>query len=98
MHLFTLIQVFAMAALWAVKLSPAALAFPFVLILLVPVRLFLFKYLFSEQELEQVRCGLHFFVCHFVLVVIGLGCKRFRVGVFGLGLLDFGLGMRSGDE
>ena len=89
MHLFTVIQVFAMAALWAVKLSPAALAFPFVLILLVPVRLFLFKYLFSEQELEQVRCG---------LVVIGLGCKRFQVGVFGLGLLDFGLGMRSGDE
>lgn len=43
-----------MAALWAVKLSPAALAFPFVLILLVPVRLFLFKYLFSDQELEQV--------------------------------------------
>ena len=98
MHLFTVIQVFAMAALWAVKLSPAALAFPFVLILLVPVRLFLFKYLFSEQELEQVRCRLHYLVCQFELVVIRRASKRYQYVVYGFGLLDFGLGMRSGDE
>ena len=42
------------AVLWAVKLSPGALAFPFVLILLVPLNRYLLPYVFSKQELSEV--------------------------------------------
>uniref|UniRef100_A0A8C6UB61 Anion exchange protein n=1 Tax=Neogobius melanostomus TaxID=47308 RepID=A0A8C6UB61_9GOBI len=40
MHLFTIIQVVCLAALWAVMSTQASLAFPFVLILTVPVKVF----------------------------------------------------------
>ena len=55
MHAFTIIQLICLGILWAVKSTPAALAFPFFLVLLVPLRLFIFRYIFTEQELAEVR-------------------------------------------
>ncbi len=54
MHLFTGIQVVALAILWAVKSTAASLAFPFLLILLIPVRKFLLPKIFSQEELKAV--------------------------------------------
>jgi len=54
MHLYTLIQLGCLAMLWGVKsVREAALAFPFVLMFLVPIRLQL-KHLYNESELEAV--------------------------------------------
>ena len=58
MHLYTLIQALCVGVLWGVKSSAAALAFPFVLILLVPLRKFLLKYAFTTQELSEVGTAL----------------------------------------
>lgn len=38
MHLFTLVQAISLAILWIVKSSPFSLAFPFFLVLMVPLR------------------------------------------------------------
>ncbi|XP_038047086.1 band 3 anion transport protein-like isoform X2 [Patiria miniata] len=53
MHLFTSIQLICLALLWVVKSTAAALAFPFFLIVLVPIRQ-LMKRLFSASELEAL--------------------------------------------
>jgi len=66
MHIFTLIQIICVGILWGVKLSPGAMAFPFVLILLVPLRLFFLKYIFSTQELSEV-CMNFYYNHHFHL-------------------------------
>ncbi|KAM7334388.1 hypothetical protein ACRRTK_007708 [Alexandromys fortis] len=52
MHLFTVIQIICLAALWAVKSTSASLALPFVLILTVPLRRFLLPLIFSGLELQ----------------------------------------------
>lgn len=39
MHLFTTIQVLCLAVLWAVKSSKISLAFPFFLVMMVPIRM-----------------------------------------------------------
>ncbi|ELT89578.1 hypothetical protein CAPTEDRAFT_221709 [Capitella teleta] len=52
MHIYTFVQLLAIGVLWAVKSTQAALAFPFILIILVPVRLGLLKYIFTEKELS----------------------------------------------
>ena len=49
----TLQQILGLGILWAVKSSPAALAFPFFVIAMVPYRMSL-KFLFSPMELEAV--------------------------------------------
>ncbi|KAL7637478.1 UNVERIFIED_CONTAM: hypothetical protein RMT77_012206 [Armadillidium vulgare] len=51
MHAFTLIQLLMLAILWMVKQSPAALAIPFVLLCLIPLRLYLLPLLFTSVEL-----------------------------------------------
>ncbi|XP_054277122.1 band 3 anion transport protein isoform X2 [Macrosteles quadrilineatus] len=53
MHLFTLIQLACLAGLWVIKSSPLSLAFPFFIILIVPLRA-QFRYLFTEQELKAL--------------------------------------------
>ncbi|XP_049295924.1 band 3 anion transport protein isoform X8 [Anopheles funestus] len=53
MHLFTFVQVLALAMLWAVKSSPFSLAFPFFLILMVPIRKQL-ENVFSPLELRAL--------------------------------------------
>ncbi|TRY90259.1 hypothetical protein DNTS_005118 [Danionella cerebrum] len=52
MHLFTTIQVICLALLWAVMSTVASLAFPFVLIMTVPVKMFLLQRIFSAREMQ----------------------------------------------
>lgn len=52
MHLFTLIQLFCLGSLWAVKSTKASLALPFILILTVPLRLFVLPRIFRAVELK----------------------------------------------
>ncbi|KAM9305791.1 anion exchange protein 3 [Gastrophryne carolinensis] len=52
MHLFTCVQLSCIVLLWVVKSSPASLAFPFLLILTVPLRLFILPRFFHERELK----------------------------------------------
>ncbi|XP_026792213.3 anion exchange protein 2a [Pangasianodon hypophthalmus] len=52
MHLFTMIQVVCLAGLWAVMSTQASLAFPFVLILTVPIRRFLLPRIFNQREIQ----------------------------------------------
>lgn len=54
MNLFTCIQLCCLALLWAVKSTKGALAFPFILILMVPVRSHLLKFIFQQQELIEL--------------------------------------------
>ncbi|XP_076026576.1 anion exchange protein 2b isoform X1 [Genypterus blacodes] len=51
MHLFTCLQVVCLALLWAVMSTQASLAFPFVLILTVPVKMFLLPRIFTVREM-----------------------------------------------
>uniref|UniRef100_A0A673YUA5 Anion exchange protein n=1 Tax=Salmo trutta TaxID=8032 RepID=A0A673YUA5_SALTR len=52
MHLYTVIQLVCLAALWAVMSTVASLAFPFVLILTVPVKMFLLSRIFTAREMQ----------------------------------------------
>ncbi|XP_041045441.1 anion exchange protein 2-like [Carcharodon carcharias] len=52
MHLFTIIQVFCLAILWAVMSTVASLAFPFVLILTVPLKVFALTRIFTDREMK----------------------------------------------
>lgn len=54
MHIFTFVQVCALAMLWAVKSSKFSLAFPFFLILMVPIR-HQMERLFTPLELRAVN-------------------------------------------
>lgn len=53
MHLFTVIQLLCLVVLWVVKSTKASLAFPFILILMVPLRSQM-KHLFTPIELRAV--------------------------------------------
>uniref|UniRef100_A0AAG5D2K7 Anion exchange protein n=1 Tax=Anopheles atroparvus TaxID=41427 RepID=A0AAG5D2K7_ANOAO len=53
MHLFTFVQILALAMLWAVKSSPFSLAFPFFLIMMVPIRKQMEKF-FTPLELRAL--------------------------------------------
>lgn len=53
MHLFTFIQLICLVVLWVVKSTKASLAFPFFLILMVPLRAHL-KHFFSQKELRAL--------------------------------------------
>ncbi|XP_073490367.1 anion exchange protein 3 [Aquarana catesbeiana] len=54
MHLFTCVQLSCIVLLWVVKSSPASLAFPFLLILTVPLRRFILPKFFHERELKAL--------------------------------------------
>ena len=53
MHLFTMIQLFCFALLWAIKSSVAAIALPFVLLMMLPLRSQL-TLIFTNDELKSV--------------------------------------------
>lgn len=55
MHVFTSAQVLSLAVLWAVKSSTISLAFPFVLVMMVPLRQFLGR-MYNEREINAVSC------------------------------------------
>ncbi|XP_006832797.1 PREDICTED: band 3 anion transport protein [Chrysochloris asiatica] len=52
MHLFTGIQIICLVVLWVVKITPASLTLPFVLILTVPLRRLLLPFIFRQLELQ----------------------------------------------
>ncbi|XP_063309008.1 anion exchange protein 2 isoform X1 [Pelobates fuscus] len=52
MHLFTALQLLCLAVLWVVMSTAASLAFPFVLILTVPLRLLVLRRIFTEREMK----------------------------------------------
>lgn len=54
MHLFTAMQVVCLAGLWTVMATDASLAFPFVLILTVPLKMFLLPRIFTAREMQCV--------------------------------------------
>ncbi|XP_073346908.1 anion exchange protein 2a [Pagrus major] len=54
MHLYTLIQLTCLSVLWVVMATAAALAFPFMLLLTIPVRMLLLPRLFSRRELQSL--------------------------------------------
>ncbi|XP_060628713.2 anion exchange protein 3 isoform X1 [Anolis sagrei] len=54
MNLFTCIQLSCIVLLWVVKSTAASLAFPFVLIMTVPLRRFLLPRFFQERELKAL--------------------------------------------
>ncbi|XP_053327020.1 anion exchange protein 3 [Spea bombifrons] len=54
MHLFTCVQLSCIVILWVVKSSPVSLAFPFLLILTVPLRRFILPRFFHERELKAL--------------------------------------------
>uniref|UniRef100_A0A8C2ZW38 Solute carrier family 4 member 2a n=1 Tax=Cyclopterus lumpus TaxID=8103 RepID=A0A8C2ZW38_CYCLU len=53
MHLFTVIQLTCLSLLWVVMATAAALAFPFMLLLTIPVRMLLLPRLFNCRELQS---------------------------------------------
>jgi hypothetical protein len=57
MNAYTVVQLLCLAVLWVVKSTKAALAFPFVLMLMIPTRLLVLPYLFTKQELTEVICS-----------------------------------------
>ncbi|XP_028345379.1 anion exchange protein 2 isoform X2 [Physeter macrocephalus] len=52
MHLFTALQLLCLAVLWAVMSTAASLAFPFILILTVPLRMLVLSRVFTEREMK----------------------------------------------
>ncbi|XP_053914374.1 anion exchange protein 2 isoform X2 [Cuculus canorus] len=52
MHLFTGLQLACLAVLWAVMSTVASLAFPFILILTVPLRMCLLRRIFTDHEMK----------------------------------------------
>ncbi|XP_044075490.1 anion exchange protein 2a isoform X2 [Siniperca chuatsi] len=54
MHLFTLVQLTCLSLLWVVMATAAALAFPFMLLLTIPVRMLLLPRLFTWRELQSL--------------------------------------------
>ncbi|XP_049584825.1 anion exchange protein 3 isoform X3 [Syngnathus scovelli] len=56
MNMFTLIQLGCIVTLWVVKSTAASLAFPFVLIMTVPLRRVILSRIFEERELQALDC------------------------------------------
>ncbi|KAK7938892.1 hypothetical protein WMY93_002218 [Mugilogobius chulae] len=56
MNMFTIIQLACIIALWVVKSTVASLAFPFVLIMTVPLRRVVLSRIFNERELQALDC------------------------------------------
>ena len=54
MNLYTLLQVFLIGILFGLKLSPAGMFYPLAIVLLVPIRKFIGKYVFSNVEMDAV--------------------------------------------
>ncbi|XP_077896950.1 anion exchange protein 2 isoform X3 [Ictidomys tridecemlineatus] len=54
MHVFTALQLLCLALLWAVMSTSASLAFPFILILTVPLRMVVLTRIFTEREMKYL--------------------------------------------
>ncbi|KAM6985997.1 anion exchange protein 3 [Aplochiton taeniatus] len=56
MNMFTIIQLLCIILLWVVKSTVASLAFPFILIMTVPLRRLVLARIFEERELQALDC------------------------------------------
>ncbi|XP_034535217.1 anion exchange protein 2-like [Notolabrus celidotus] len=54
MHLFTIVELICLSVLWIVMATSAALAFPFMLLLTIPVRMLLLPRIFSWREMQSL--------------------------------------------
>ena len=54
MHCYTIIQCIAVAILWCIKLSPASVAYPVAIVLLIPLKNVLRTYFFTSKEMDAV--------------------------------------------
>ncbi|KAK5860514.1 hypothetical protein PBY51_021983 [Eleginops maclovinus] len=54
MHLFTVVELTCLSLLWVVMATAAALAFPFMLLLTIPVRMLLLPRIFTRRELQSL--------------------------------------------
>nr|XP_029138509.1 anion exchange protein 2-like [Labrus bergylta] len=54
MHLFTIVQLICLSVLWVVMATAAALAFPFMLLLTIPVRMLVLPRIFSWREIQSL--------------------------------------------
>lgn len=54
MNLYTVIQVCLVGLLYGLKLSPAGMAYPVAIVMLIPLRMFLGKFVFTKVEMEAV--------------------------------------------
>lgn len=81
MHVFTAVQCLALGILWAVKSSRFSLAFPFVLIMMVPLRQKMGQY-YSETELNAVNIFSIFYITY--LSQSFVGSKVLQVTCLGL--------------
>jgi len=64
MHVFTITQVLALALLWGIKSSKFSLAFPFILMMMVPIR----------KQLERIFTPLELRAVSYLILVILLHC------------------------
>lgn len=66
MHLFTLVQLICLTLLWVVMATAAALAFPFMLLLTIPVRMLILPRLFTWRELQSVSPAHHDIISQYI--------------------------------
>ena len=59
MHLYTVIQLLVIGLLWGLKLSPASMVYPLVIVFLIPLKWLLGKFVFTKQEMEAVSIYTH---------------------------------------
>ena len=63
MHAFTLIQIVLVVILWIVKSTIAAIVFPLLVFLMIPLRLKILPKIFTHDELEVVSELRHEKIC-----------------------------------
>lgn len=57
MNFYTAIQACLIGLLYGLKLSPAGMAYPVAIVSMIPVRMFLGKFVFTKVEMEAVSCA-----------------------------------------
>ena len=58
MNLYTFIQVVCVSILYGLKLSPAGMIYPLAIVLMIPLRKFIGKFIFTHTEIEAVSANL----------------------------------------
>jgi solute carrier family 4 anion exchanger 2/solute carrier family 4 anion exchanger 3 len=53
-NLYTVVQLVLVAVLWAVKLTPAAMSYPLLVVLIIPLHKFLKKYIYTKNEIRML--------------------------------------------
>ena len=57
MNIYTVIQVVLIAALYGLKLSPAGMLYPLAIVLLIPIRMFMERFMYNHKEFEAVTAA-----------------------------------------